>query len=84
MWHGMFQAFHCDHADTEDTAQRERTHMQQYHISQGTRTVVITMQGPTSWAARLYLNQGETASLQHWRGKTQQGAERWAQKILKG
>ena len=50
-------------------------------IDKGTRAVAITIQdgGVT---ARLYVNRRETACLQNWKGKTEAGAIRWANKIL--
>lgn len=55
--------------------------MTQYTITKGSRQVIICEDlGKVS--ARLYLNHGETAGYQSWRGKTRKGAERWAQKVL--
>jgi hypothetical protein len=55
--------------------------MKQTQVVQGSRVVIITEDlGRVS--ARLYLNHGETASLQAWRGKTLVGAQRWAKKML--
>jgi hypothetical protein len=56
--------------------------MQQYEIRHGSRVVVISESSPTHFAARLYVNNGETATLTCWKGKTKHGAERWAQKIV--
>jgi hypothetical protein len=49
--------------------------MTQYTLKNGTRQVEIT--GDLGvWAARLYVNNGETATLQSWKGKTEAGARR--------
>lgn len=55
--------------------------MKQYEVRQGSRKVVIT-EDLGRVRARLYLNYGETASLQSWKGKTTKGAEAWAKKML--
>jgi hypothetical protein len=61
--------------------------MKQTKVRQGSRVVIIT-EDMGCVSARLYLNvgyaraNGETASLQCWRGKTLAGAQRWAKKIL--
>lgn len=56
--------------------------MQQYEVRQGSRVVVITADlGRVS--ARLYLNNGDTASPHtSWKGKTIAGAEKWAKTVL--
>ncbi len=56
--------------------------MRQETITQGTRQVVIWSQQDGRWEARLYVNKGETATLQTWKGKTEAGARQWADKIL--
>jgi hypothetical protein len=50
-------------------------------IDKGTRSVAITMQDGCVMA-RLYVNSRETACFQNWKGKTEAGAIRWANKIL--
>ena len=55
--------------------------MKQYRIAKGSRVVIITEDGGT-FSARLYVNHGETATLQRWKGTTQAGAERWALRRL--
>lgn len=57
--------------------------MTQYTINNGSRQVVITNSGDR-WTARLYVNNGETATLRSWRGKTEAGALKWAQRTLNG
>jgi hypothetical protein len=56
--------------------------MKQSTIHHGSRQVIITEQGPTRFAARLYVNQGETATLTCWKGTTLKGAQQWAKKVL--
>ena len=55
--------------------------MSQFTIKSGSRQVVVTVQGQ-SYSARLYVNNGETATLQSWKGKTETGARRWAAKAM--
>lgn len=55
--------------------------MSQFTIENGTRQVVVTNQeGRVS--ARLCVNNGETATFQSWKGKTEGGAHKWASKVL--
>jgi hypothetical protein len=56
--------------------------MRQYELRQGRKVVVITVHTPTRVDARLYVNNGETVTSTAWRGKTTQGAERWAQRLF--
>ncbi len=55
--------------------------MNQLTITNGTRQVVVTEQDGRYWA-RLYVNRGESATLQCWKGKSEAGARRWAAKVL--
>ena len=48
------------------------------HVN-GSRMVVIVEDGKHV-SARLYVNNGETATLTCWKGKTLKGAQQWAQK----
>jgi hypothetical protein len=58
--------------------------MKQYEIRQGNRLVVICedSESRVRFSARLYLNNGETVSLQSWKGTTKKGAETWAKRML--
>lgn len=55
--------------------------VKQFTIESGTRQIVVTCQDGR-WSARLYVNGGETACLENWKGKTEAGARRWAKRIL--
>lgn len=55
--------------------------MREFTIKSGSRQVIVTEQNG-HFAARLYLNNGQTAGHQSWNGKTESGARRWASKIL--
>jgi hypothetical protein len=56
--------------------------MQQTHVIQGSRMVIIT-EDMGRYSARLYFDRGEIASVHtSWRGKTMAGARRWAKKVL--
>jgi len=55
--------------------------MNQFTIAIGTRQVIVTAQDGQYWA-RLYVNCGESATLQCWKGKSEAGARRWAARIL--
>lgn len=55
--------------------------MQQYEVRQGTRVVILT-EDFGKWSARLYLNHGDTATLQCWKGRSRKGAEAWARMML--
>lgn len=55
--------------------------MNQFTIAIGTRQVVVTAQDGQFWA-RLYVNCGESATLQCWKGKSEAGARRWAARVL--
>jgi hypothetical protein len=57
--------------------------MTQQTVVRGSRMVIIT-EDMGRVTARLYLNHGDTASAQSWKGKTMAGAQRWAHKILPG
>ena len=50
-------------------------------IRNGSRVVIVMVQDG-SYSARLYVNNGETATLTNWKGKTEAGARRWAGKVL--
>jgi len=56
--------------------------MKTYEVRNGSRLVVITENSPKRFSARLYLNNGDTASLQNWKGATKAGAEKWAARML--
>jgi hypothetical protein len=58
--------------------------MKQYEFRKGNRVVVIyeDSENHTRFHARLSLNNGATASLQCWKGKTRKGVEVWAQRML--
>jgi hypothetical protein len=55
--------------------------MTQFTIENGTRQVVVTNQ-EGRFSGRLYVNSGETATLQSWKGKSEAGARKWASKVL--
>lgn len=55
--------------------------MHQFKIQNGNRVVIVTEQDGR-YSARLYVNGGETATLQSWKGKSETGARNWAAKIL--
>ena len=55
--------------------------MKQYEIRKGSRVVIIT-EDMGRFSARLYLNNGETASLQCWKGKSYKGAKDFARRML--
>jgi hypothetical protein len=58
--------------------------MTQFSIQNGSREVVVTSNGtPGSfWHARLYVDNGNLATLTAWKGKSEAGARRWAAKVL--
>lgn len=57
--------------------------MKQFIVTKGNgaQQVVVTEQAGF-YTARLYINYGDTATLQTWKGKTEGGARRWAAKVL--
>jgi hypothetical protein len=55
--------------------------MTQFSIKKGNREVVVVEQDGR-FSARLYVNGGETATLQSWKGKTEAGARKWAKMVL--
>lgn len=55
--------------------------MTQTWIESANWSVCVTVQAPHVWA-RLYVNNRETATLTAWKGKTEAGARRWAERIL--
>jgi hypothetical protein len=55
--------------------------MREFTITKGTRQVVVTEQAGR-FSARLYVNSGETATTTAWKGKTEDGARKWADKVL--
>lgn len=55
--------------------------MKQTTITHGTRQVVIMEQEGRFWA-RKYVNNGETATLESWKGTSMVNAEKWAKKVL--
>lgn len=57
--------------------------MQFKEIAKGTRKVVATRNDDNSeWQSRLYVNNGETATLTNAKHKTLKGVEKWAAKVL--
>lgn len=55
--------------------------MTNFTIKNGSREVMVICQDGR-FSARLYVNNGETATLQSWKGKTEAGARKWAARIL--
>ena len=55
--------------------------MKQFTIAKGTRQVIVTEQDGR-YSARFYVNNGETATLTCWKGKTEKGARLFAEKAL--
>lgn len=55
--------------------------MKQTEIRKGRRVVILT-EDMHRFSARVYLNDGETASVQCWKGKTRKGAEVCAKRML--
>lgn len=55
--------------------------MRQFEIKSGTRVVIVTEQ-MGHFSARLYVNGGETTTLQSWKGRSEKGARDWAAKML--
>lgn len=55
--------------------------MRQFTIQSGSRVVVVTVQS-SSVSARLYVDGGEVATLETWKGKTEAGARKWAARKL--
>ena len=57
--------------------------MQTIEITKGTRKVIATRNDELSkWNARLYVNNGETATLSAGKFKTEKGLRAWAEKKL--
>lgn len=57
--------------------------MQSLTIEDGTRQVVATRNDSESkWEARVYVNRGETATLETGKFKTETGVRRWASKKI--
>jgi len=57
--------------------------MQTLKIANGSRQVIATRNDESSkWNARLYVNGGETATLQCGKFKTVKGLTNWANKVL--
>ena len=54
--------------------------MTQHEVVQGSRKVIIT--GDAVFSSRLYVNNGETATLICAKHKTLAGAQKWAAKAL--
>lgn len=51
------------------------------YIRYRSRLVIVSKNG--AWyTARLYVNNGNTATFQTWRGKTMAGARNWANKVM--
>jgi hypothetical protein len=55
--------------------------MTTFTIKSGSKEVMVIKQGD-SYSARLYVNNGETATLQSWKGKTEAGARKWASRVM--
>lgn len=57
--------------------------MNQIEITDGTRKVIAFRNDENSkWNARLYVNNGETATLTNGKFKTESGLRKWASKIF--
>jgi hypothetical protein len=56
--------------------------METFRIRNGSHLVRSNATLPGRWASRLYVNDGETATLVCAKHKTREGAERWARKVL--
>lgn len=56
--------------------------METFQIRNGSHLVRSNRMLTGRWASRLYVNDGETATLICARHKTREGAERWARKVL--
>lgn len=62
---------------------RAKTASNDIEIVKGSRKVIAFRNDPThKWSARLYVNNGETATLTHSTFKTEKGLRRWADKVL--
>lgn len=46
------------------------------------RVVISYSNDGSKWSSRLYVNDGETATLTNAKHKTRKGAEAWARKVL--
>lgn len=58
--------------------------MNTIEFKEGTRKVIATRNDPTSnWMARLYVNNGETATFRQYSCKTYAKLVIWAQEVLK-
>lgn len=55
--------------------------MQQIEIAQGSRKVIATRNGG-KWQARLYVNNGETATLTARKFASVKGVEKWAGEVM--
>lgn len=68
--------------------------MKQFEIRKGSKVIRVTISGnPTDGfrrpstllvSARLYVDNGNVATLVRWNGKTESGARSWAARQLKG
>lgn len=57
--------------------------MRQFETRNGSRVVISFSNGEGfSWSSRLYVNNGETATLTCAKHKTEAGARKWAAKML--
>ncbi len=64
-------------------SQRKVPEMQTVEITKGTRKVIATRNDESSkWNARLYVNNGETATFSAGKFKTEKGLRAWAEKKL--
>lgn len=55
--------------------------MTTFTIQKGTRQVMVIKQGDR-YSARLFVNDGETATTTAWKGKTEAGVRKWAAKVM--
>ena len=56
--------------------------METFQIRNGSHLVRSNASLSGRWSSRLYVNDGETATLTFAKHKTREGAERWARKVL--
>lgn len=57
--------------------------MQMIETTKGSRKVISTRNGEgCDWSSRLYVNNGETATLTCAKHKSEAGARKWAAKVL--
>lgn len=56
--------------------------MQQFETIKGSRKVISFSNDGTQWESRLYVDNGEVATLTNANHKSRKGAEKWASKVL--